>query len=394
MIKQEYLKLYDEFEKIKDLCSFCEEYSEEQMAIRFLLIRSFERRDICHFLGTDIEGDIRDLGGVLFQSAYTIQEFIIYIKQKKNKLISEREESVKAIPGIIENMGLDSCGVRNDSVDSLIQSFVRDRSIPSFGSFTERLDNIWIPKVRQYIKWSYYNQGTNDIIENYLLKQTNVIPTLRKIHHVDFFLEVGEQVLPFDLKITHVSDIFYDMYWAGIARNADSEADSYVYSNGSEEEIRVIKKIYSRNKRRLGLPNYSIISSREGKQPSKADIIEKLLSTDDDAIRQDLNGIMNKRKEMIEQLREDTLVLEWWNYKYQGERLFSNNNRMFLFFTYLDSYKDGRLLKGNLEEVKTEISRLFEGNIEDSIHKVKYHYDSVPNVGNYTAKCISSLITG
>ena len=34
---------------------------------------------------------------------------------------------------------------------------------------------------------------------------------------------------------------------------------------------------------------------------------------------------------MIQEVSNDTTTLEWWNYKYQGERLFSNNNRFFVF---------------------------------------------------------------
>lgn len=79
-----------------------------------------------------------------------------------------------------------SAGIRDDKVDSLLKSFVRNKNIKEFQILKSELDNNVLIKVRNYALWSFYNQTANDLIELTLIKHHNVIPTLRKIHDIDF----------------------------------------------------------------------------------------------------------------------------------------------------------------------------------------------------------------
>lgn len=126
---------------------------------------------------------------------------------------------------------------------------------------TSELDNVMLPRIRQYSLWSYYNQTSNDIIELFFLRHPAVIPTLRKIHDIDFFLKIDDQIVPFDLKFTHISDSYFDLASQGIIRNTDPTVhdDFYIDTNSATSEIKKIKSFYSSFKRQhrdLNLPNY------------------------------------------------------------------------------------------------------------------------------------------
>lgn len=57
---------------------------------------------------------------------------------------------------------------------------------------------------------------TNDIIELFFLQHPSVLPTLRKIHDIDFFIKLNGRIVPFDLKFTHISDSYFDLASQGI----------------------------------------------------------------------------------------------------------------------------------------------------------------------------------
>lgn len=92
-------------------------------------------------------------------------------------------------------------------------------------------------------------------------------------------------------------------------------------------------------------------------------------------------------------LDQDSLkMLEWWNYKYQGERLFCNNNRLFVFLAYKTKFVDGRDLKGNTAEIGRKINELLDNLSTSSIHTIKYHYEKDSKlVGDYTVYSLSTI---
>lgn len=101
-----------------------------------------------------------------------------------------------------------------------------------------------------------------------------------------------------------------------------------------------------------------------------------------------------KHASLVPSSPDELFPLEWWNYKYQGERLFCNNNRLFVFLAYTDKFVDGRALKGKTAAIGEKISNLLDNLTEDDIHLVKYHYDKEASlVGDYAAFALSTIYT-
>lgn len=249
------------------------------------------------------------------------------------------------------------------------------------------LDGTILPRIRQYALWSYYNQTSNDIIELFFLRHSAVIPTLRKIHDIDFFLRVGDRILPFDLKFTHISDSYFDLASQGIIPDVSHHDDFYVNGHSDESEIKVIKAYYSAYKhahKAAGLPNLGGLG--------KNDLCEILISTGDVDARRFVSEMKARHGQYVSAAPESLHRLEWWNYKYQGERLFCNNNRLFVFLAYTNKFVDGRELKGKTAEIGQKIQDLLDHLTEAGVRTVKYHYDKDPSLtGDYTAQSLSTI---
>lgn len=97
---------------------------------------------------------------------------------------------------------------------------------------------------------------------------------------------------------------------------------------------------------------------------------------------------------MIKEISNDIEPLEWWNYKFQGERLFSNNNRFFVFLAHQKSFLDGKDLKKDITEIRNSITKKLDNLTLAEIHKINYIYEKDPKVnGNYAINCVSILVT-
>ncbi len=389
----DFISLYNEYENTKNVCKFCSDYAENDVATRFLLIRSLDRvnlKDIITIYSEeDSEGNIRTLTEKAYNSSVTITQLITYIEGKRAELIQQREAELADLDNVLTDFPIVNCGVRNDKVDDIVKSFVRNKSLKSMDALLTELDDTILPRIRQYSLWSYYNQTSNDIIELFFLRHDAVIPTLRKIHDIDFFLKVGDRIIPFDLKFTHISDSYFDLASQGIICDTDEyhHDDFYVDDNSDASEIKVIKAYYSAYKRAhraAGLPNLSGLE--------KNDFCELLISTGDvDAIHF-VSEVKQRHEQYVPTTSNALHPLEWWNYKYQGERLFCNNNRLFVFLAYTNKFVDGRELKGKTAEIGQRINNLLDNLTETSIHTVKYHYDKDASlVGDYTALSLSTI---
>ena len=207
--------LYNEFENTKDVCKFCESYQDDNISTRFLLIRSLDKPNlkdiITEYSSYDTNGKFQDLTEKAYMSSVTVEQLLSYIEDKRIGLIEQRAAELEGLAEVLADFPIVNCGVRNDKVDDIVKSFVRNKSIKTLGELEEELDSSVLPRIRQYSLWSYYNQTSNDIIELFFLKHPSVIPTLRKIHDIDFFVKVDDRLLPIDLKITHISDSYFDL---------------------------------------------------------------------------------------------------------------------------------------------------------------------------------------
>lgn len=228
--------LYNNYEKTNNVCGFCEQYAEDNIATRFLLVRSLDRnnlRDIIESYSTESpDGTIRVLTEKAYNSSATIEQLIAYIESKRQELINQRTQELDGLQDVLSEFPVVNCGIRNDKVDDIVKGFVRNKALKTMETLEYELDNIILPKIRQYSMWSYYNQTANDIIELFFLQHPAVLPTLRKIHDIDFFIKIDGKIIPFDLKFTHISDSYFDLASQGILRSNNSMFDDfYINSN-------------------------------------------------------------------------------------------------------------------------------------------------------------------
>ncbi len=378
----EFKILNDMFENQKDFYSMFSTYGDD--ATRYALLRSLDNNNIKEFLGSRIDTSItKDLLKNAYNSNVTIDEVVDYIMSKKEDILKERKLNEDLLISIVEDMDVVNCGIRNDQVDDIIKPFVRNKDFTNLDEMTQKLDDELLPRIRNYVYWSYFNQLSNDLIENSFYSHPSIIPTLRKIHDIDFFIKVDGKIIPFDLKITHISDEFFNIYSEGLTKS--DEEDSYILNNETNE-LKKIKNIYKDAKDEYNLPNFGGLS--------KLELIQILKDQNSETINKQLDEIYDERFKMIQEVSNDTTTLEWWNYKYQGERLFSNNNRFFVFLAHEKDFKDGKDLKKDITSIRDSITNKLDHLSLDDIHQIKYLYEKDKKVnGNYTINCISILVT-
>lgn len=370
------------FEKGKNFYKLFNDYDDD--AIRYALLRSLDNNNIKEFLDEKIDtSDTKKLLKNAYNSDVTIDEIEEYIMSKKGDILAERRLNEETLINIVEDMDIVNCGIRNDQVDDIIKPFVRKKDFNSINDINEELDNELLPRIKNYVYWSCFNQLSNDLIENSFYSHPSIIPTLRKIHDIDFFIKVEGKIIPFDLKITHISDEFFNTFSEGLEETNGN--DTYI-SNNNESEIKVIKKYYSSIKNQYHLQNYGGLS--------KLELLEILKNLNNDEINDKLEEFYANRKNMIFEIQDNIKPLEWWNYKYQGERLFSNNNRLFVFLAHLNEFKDGKDLKKDITDIRTAITNKLDNLTLNDIHIINYIYEKDPRVnGQYSINCISILIT-
>lgn len=381
-------QIYKDFENAVDTNKFYNKYSASKVSTRFLLIRSLDKGDL-EYLYSSKTGSSIPSGAKgpqpykhLYNTNITIEELLVYIESKRNEIFEKRHSENTGLIDLIANFDIVNCGIETDKVDDVVKRMVRDKGIKTKEQFEEKLNTVLLPKTANYVRWSFYNQITNDVIEEILLHNEKIIPTLRKIHDIDFFVKIGNEIIPFDLKITHVSSKFFDLYHKGLIESDGS--DDYILGEGLKE-IETVKSFYKDNKQRLNLPGYG------GKTISE--LLDILNNTNDEESSIFINKMYESRETAVIAIENDIKKLEWWNYKYQGPRLFKNNNRFFIFLAYTNVFEDGRALKGNIEAINTKINDVLETISLETLHTVKYKYEKQADInGNYQTQVISAYI--
>lgn len=384
---ENFIKLNNQFESTNDIIKFTNTFKDSVSSTRFLLIRSLDKDGLKKILEcNNIKSNERnqfELMNILFETNVSVKYLVNFIKEEKQKLIEDRKNELSDLDSLLKHIPIVQAGIRDDKVDGVIQHFVRNKKIKSFDKLESELDNVILPRVKNYAYWSYYNQTSNDIIELNFLKHNKVIPTLRKIHDIDFFIEVEDSIIPFDLKITHVSDNYFDIARQGIIKNNSNTHDDFVVEDANKTELEEIKEFYKSHKKQYNLPNIGSLK--------KSELIDQICKIDSSQTKKFVEELKKRRSALIPN-GKDLKKLEWWNYKYQGERLFSNNNRIFIFLAYSNQFKDARELKGDVDEIGKIIKNLLDNISLDKINKINYYYDKdLNNIGNYTANSISDI---
>lgn len=360
---------------------------------RYILIRTLDKEHIiklCNKNKNDFKNKIDVLYEELYNNPKITNDIIInFIREEYPNVRKKREMEEAHLPQIIENYGEVHCGINTDDLNDKVKSLIRDKTIKTKEELLLKIDDFLQNSIKDYLLWQYYNQATNDLIEHNFNNHKKIIPTLRKIRYVDFLVEHNGQIIPFDLKITHISDECFDLISTGLTKNIDKSIfDDYIEGK-KESEIQKIKKIFIETK--------SIHLTNIGKL-KKQQLLDILIThkEKDNKIKIFLDEIFNERISLINniKLNNNIKAVEWWNYKYQGERLFKNNNRFFVFLAYEDSFMDARQIKGQLEKIKTEVTNYLDNFCFNKINKINYHYDKDKSLkGDYTIFSTSLLIS-
>lgn len=388
--------LYKEFSETKngDLCSFYDKYKTDSVGTRFLLIRTFDAANIERILNLHtIEYNSRDeitLMEILYNSPIQIPDLVNYIESNRARLIQERIGELEGLQKLIQELPVVECGIRDDNIDALVKEFTRNKELKDINIVNQFLSNQVIPRFKQYCLWSFYNQTTNDIIEIYLLQHPKVIPTPRKIINIDFFLKIGNEIIPFDQKITHVSDQYFELSSQGLIETQNGN-DSFITGKNPKEfqRIKDYYKKYKKQHKEMNLPNIGNLPKK------KTDFSDYVASLDIDSAKF-IDQIKKDHASFVKNSPDNLKRIEWWNFKNQGGRLFCNNNRLFVFVAYKLLFSDAKDLKVKTEEIGAQITTLLDNLTDESFHRINYEYKSKENPklnGNYSALSLSALYT-
>ncbi len=355
---------------------------------RYLLIRSLEKEHLSELLLEQLGDKFqkgKDLYEQLFNSEISIDRLITYIREKYPAVRKERLAQESHLPKIIANFGQVKCGIRNDDLNDLTKELVRDKTISSKPELEAKIKQLLDGRVFGYILWQYYNQVTNDLIEHCINDHPKIIPTLRKIRYVDFMVLIDGKIVPFDLKITHISDDYFDLFSRGIKSSNLLETGDDFEITDAPSELEAIKKFYKSMKGPHSLPNYGGM-----KKPELLTTIDAINSPESKTFVQ---LKLTERKRMVQTIKTNLHSLEWWNYKYQGERLFKNNNRFFVFLAYENSFEDARPLKGKIEFISAAVSEKLNELALGIYNKIHYNYTKDKGLaGKYVANSKSVLV--
>ena len=387
-------ELYKEFEATRDVCDFYHKYCNGSVSIRFLLIRSLEKRDLREIISlySDVEpqpkSKFEELCKLAYNSRVSVEQLVHYIESKRSEVISKREKEVEGLSEVLSSIPVVNCGIKNDKIDDVVKRFARDKSIKTYDMLIETLDNSMFQRFRKYCLWSYYNQTANDIIELYVLRHPKIIPTLRKIHNIDFFINLNGDIIPFDLKMTVVSDEYFNLASKGIVAKKSSP-DDYSIKESAPSELEVIREYYERYRKA-----HKDLKLRAPGKRTKYELISEIESFNTKDSKAFLKKITSNHQKLVPNNSTELKKLEWWNYKFQGERLFCNNNRFYIFLAYKSLFVDGHALKSKTTEIGKQITALLDSIDKTSIHIIKYHYDKEDIYKNdYKALSISTIYT-
>ncbi|WP_062306826.1 hypothetical protein [Polynucleobacter sinensis] len=351
-------------------------------AIEYLLIRSIDKPQLIEMLeanGQDVSFEktpkIEELYRRVFLlnlSKDTLSKFILskYPEIKASRLANE-----SGLEALLENFGNVRCGLRNDRLDTEVQKVVRNKRLRTWEELSSAFDTLAI-KARQYAEWSYVNQASTDLIEHFVNNHKNVIPTLRKIPHIDFFYDFKEHgLIPFDLKITNISEEFFD------------QEEKLAVKSSCQETLKACYKEIKKTEKNL--PNLSTFDTTE-------DLFDFLntLKVQFPIIEKVFAQVLHTRQTTIQNLHADRKRLEMWNYTNQGPRLFCNNNRFFVFLAHEGSFGDARGLKKKVKTIGSLIDTHLNNLKFESLNQFTYSYDLEAQLkGDYSTISTSVLLS-
>lgn len=263
---------------------------------KYILVRSLDKQHLLKLIAQRTlplpnKPKIDDYYQAVYDSTISIQDLINFIRSEYPAVKSIRQDQEQYLPTILTGFTNVKCGVRNDNLNDLVSGLVRDKTIQSKQELDTRIHDLINNSVQDYIYWQYYNQASSDLLEHIFNDHPKVIPTLRKIKYVDFLIELNGEIVPFDLKVTHLSEEYYNLLKSGLISQANGDDDYVVGANTTE--IQEIKEFYKSVKNKYSLPNYG--------QFTKLDLINELkkYASSDPSISRFLTNITLSRSQLV-----------------------------------------------------------------------------------------------
>ena len=152
-------ELFNEYANTKNgnVFAFCKKYEKEAIATRFLLIRTFDAKNLTKLLLQHhisfSRGKEKELMKIAYESNITIDNLLDYIENKRPELIKEREKEVDGLDDVLHKIPVVGCGVRNDNLDTIVQSFTRNKDLKSYEDLDKFLRDEILSRVKQYCLW-------------------------------------------------------------------------------------------------------------------------------------------------------------------------------------------------------------------------------------------------
>jgi len=203
--------------------------TREDGGVRFLKVRSLAKDhlvELCEEQGIETNGrEIWELRKSLFLSEISEERINSYIREKYELQRQQERQEEEVIKQELQRLQTYQSSVWLGNVDSMLQRTVR--RVKNLSELEEQIQQRLLPMVSNYVKWSWYNQWTERIIGNIFTDHEEVIPTLRRVKAVDFFI----REVPFDLKLTFLPKGFIE-YVEGEHGSIDvTEAINFALNN-------------------------------------------------------------------------------------------------------------------------------------------------------------------
>lgn len=174
--------------------------TKEDDGVFFLKIRTLAKEhlvELCEEEGIDTASmGIWEVRKNLFLSGISEERIGSYIREKYESQRPQERREEEEIKQELHRLQTYQSSVWLGNVDSMLQRTVR--RVKNLDELEEQIQQTLLPMVGNYVKWSWYNQWTERLIGNIFTDHEEVIPTLRRVKAVDFFI----RGVPFDLKLT------------------------------------------------------------------------------------------------------------------------------------------------------------------------------------------------
>ena len=218
--------------------------------LRYMLVRSLTKPILSSILSTVLSNEnhskkkIDDLRFQVFENI-PVNTLVAYLKTSKTPMeptiIRQLTTELKQLCNI------DTSSVHQDNFNTNMNQIIRNPDTNSYIKLQTEVDDILVKQLKNYVLWQWYNQKCSDMVENLILTQSAIIQTPRKIKYIDFFVEDGETIFPFDLKLT--------IFPKGFIKD-EKIANAAEYIRDKKNHTKLLEWLYTEQNPRLFSNNY------------------------------------------------------------------------------------------------------------------------------------------